>query len=149
MKVKIRCKIDKKDKIETMLKNGGFEVSEQGEFEFIETDFYFQSLIAMDDDKNQCMIELSDILYIDSLGRDIFIHTEGGIYRINETLGNLERKLPQTDFSRVSKSTIIRKSAIKKISPSFQMRFKLTIKNDDKVYVTRSYYYTFMNFINQ
>lgn len=84
--------------------------------------------------KNQCLIELSDVLYIDSSGRDIIIHTEEGIFRINETLENLERKLPPNDFSRVSKSTIIRRTAIKKISPSFQMRFRLTIKNNDIKY---------------
>lgn len=148
MKVKIYCQADKKDKIKTMLQNGGFEISEQGEYEFIETDFYFQTLIDIDNEKNQCFIELSDVLYIDSSGRDTIIHTEYGLFRINETLEKLERKLPPNDFSRISKSTIIRRTAIKKISPSFQMRFKLTVKNSDNVYVTRSYYYNFVNFIN-
>ena len=94
------------------------------------------------------MIELSDILYIDSSGRDIVIHTEEGMFKINETLETLERRLPPKDFVRISKSTIVRRTAIKKISPSFQMRFKLTIKNNDDVYVTRSYYYNFTNFMN-
>lgn len=148
MKVKIYCQADKKDVIKTMLQNGGFEISEQGEYEFIETNFYFQTLVGIDNEKNQCFIELSDVLYIDSSGRDIVIHTEEGIFRINETLENLERKLPPNDFSRISKSTIVRRTAIKKISPSFQMRFKVTIKNNDVIYVTRSYYHNFVNFIN-
>ena len=148
MKVKIYCQTDKKDEIKTMLQNGGFEISEQGEYEFIETNFYCQTLVGIDNEKNQCFIELSDVLYIDSSGRDIVIHTEEGIFRINETLENLERKLPPNDFSRISKSTIVRRTAIKKISPSFQMRFKVTIKNSDAVYVTRSYYHNFINFIN-
>lgn len=148
MKVKIYCQTDKKDVIKTMLQNGGFEISEQGEYEFIETNFHFQTLVGIDNEKNQCFIELSDVLYIDSSGRDIVIHTEEGIFRINETLENLERKLPPNDFSRISKSTIVRRTAIKKISPSFQMRFKVTIKNNDVIYVTRSYYHNFVNFIN-
>ena len=148
MKVKVHCQADKKDKITTMLQNGGFEISEQGEYEFIETNFYFSHLVGIDNEKNQCFIELSDILYIDSSGRDIIIHTHEGAFRINATLENLERKLPPNDFSRISKSTIVRRDAIKKISPSFQMRFKLTLKNNDTVYVTRSYYYNFINFIN-
>ncbi len=68
--------------------------------------------------------------------------------RINDTLENLEKNLPQNDFVRISKSTIIHRKAIHKISPSFQMRFKLTMKNNDVVYVTRSYYYSFMSFMN-
>jgi DNA-binding LytR/AlgR family response regulator len=148
MKVKIYCQTNKRDTIEAMLRNGGFEISEQGEYEFIETNFYFQTLIGIDNEKNHCFIALSDILYIDSSGRDIVIHTEEGIFRINETLENLERKLPPNDFSRISKSTIIRRTAIKKISPSFQMRLKVTMKNNDSVYVTRTYYYNFINFMN-
>jgi len=148
MKVKIYCREDKKDKIKAMLQKGGFEISDQGEYEFIETDFYFQTLMGVDSEKNQCLIDLSDVLYIDSSGRDTIIHTQDGLFRINETLENLERKLPPNDFSRISKSTIIQRTAIKKISPSFQMRFKLTVKNSDNVYVTRSYYYSFVNFIN-
>lgn len=148
MKVKIYCQMNKQDKIKTMLQNGGFEISEEGEYEFIETNFYFQTLIGIDNQKNQCLIELSDILYIDSSGRDIVIHTEEGMFKINETLETLERRLPPKDFVRISKSTIVRRTAIKRISPSFQMRFKLTIKNNDDVYVTRSYYYNFTNFMN-
>ena len=53
MKVKIYCQTNKKDKIKTMLQNGGFEISEQGEYEFIETNFYFQTLIGIDNEKNQ------------------------------------------------------------------------------------------------
>lgn len=148
MKVKLICDKDKREQIEDMLIKGGFEISEQGEYQFIEKGFAISSLVGLDEDKSQCIVELTDILYIDSFGRDIIIHTIEGVLKINDTLENLERQLPQTDFLRISKSTIIRRFAIKKISPSFQMRFKLIMKNGDAVYVTRSYYYDFINFMD-
>lgn len=148
MKVKVFCKDDKKDEIENMLRSGGFEISEQGDYEFIEKNFSIQTLMGTDEEKNQCIVDLEDVLYIDSIGRNIVIHTGQTLLRISETLEKLEKNLPVKDFVRISKSTIIRRNAISKISPSFQMRFKLTMKNNDVVYVTRSYYYNFMSFMN-
>ena len=46
MKVKIYCQMNKQDKIKTMLQNGGFEISEEGEYELLKQIFIFKLLLV-------------------------------------------------------------------------------------------------------
>lgn len=44
---------------------------------------------------------------------------------------------------RISNSVVIAKDKVTSISPTFSMKFVLTMANGQKVDVTRSYYYLF------
>ena len=97
MKVKIYCQTDKKDEIKTMLQNGGFEISEQGEYEFIETNFYCQTLVNKENTslkfENNNFSKALHISEIDaqspySFYRDIITSNDSYGYKVTYTESN-------------------------------------------------------------
>ena len=50
-------------------------------------------------------------------------------------------------FLRVSNSVIVARAAIVRISPALSMKFTLTLSDKRRVDVTRSYYYTFKEYM--
>lgn len=89
------------------------------------------------------IVPLKDIIYIESLGHNVFLHLDKEQYKISKRLYQLESELPENQFIRISNSVIIARNAIKKIKPALSCKFILTLKNDDRVDVTRTYYYKF------
>ena len=61
------------------------------------------------------------------------------MYETKLKLYELEERFVGTDFLRVSKSVIMNLSKVKSLSPAFNGRFEATMKNDEKVIVSRQY----------
>ena len=93
-------------------------------------------------------VPVEDIVYIDSLGHDVMIHTMDGVYTTRERLKQLEADLDSERFLRVSNSAIIATGAVRRIEASILQKFILHMTNGDKVDVTRSYYYIFRDRFN-
>ncbi|MDZ7604569.1 MAG: response regulator transcription factor [Cyclobacteriaceae bacterium] len=73
------------------------------------------SFIMVKTDKRLHRISISDILYIQSMGDFIKIHTRDKTYIESETLRNTESLLPADSFVRIHKSYIISVMAFKYI----------------------------------
>ena len=145
MKVRIKCKIEKREQIAAMLSRGGFEVSEEGIYIFYENNYMSNYIIgkAKDDNGDMVMLKFTVIFYFESFGHDIDIVTDKGKFGVKDKLYQLENDLPPQTFTRISQSAIINRNNIKKISPGIGMHYFLTMKNGSKLDVTRSYYYKF------
>ncbi len=85
------------------------------------------------------MIYISQILYIEAVGRDVFAYKTSGVYRIRKTLYELEDDLKEKLFVRISKSTIVNIKAVKSIAPEDFRRVKLLLRNGEYLIVSRSY----------
>ena len=94
-------------------------------------------------DDQQFFIDVNDILFIESMGHDIFIHANDGTYNSSDRLKALEQVLPSDRFLRVSNSAIVNLKKIKRIESSLLQKFILHMTCGAKVDVTRSYYYIF------
>ena len=77
----------------------------------------------------------------------LFVHTETKAYKTTMRLCELEKTLPEDTFVRISNSVIIRRQAIKRVPPALGQKFYLTLRNHDKVDVTRTYYYRFKDYL--
>ena len=145
MKVRIKCKAEKRDEITAMLVSGGFEVTEDGDYILYENNYALNYLVgkAKDDSGDLVMVKFSEVFYIESYGHEITMVTDRGPFNIKDKLYQLENELPPQTFLRVSQSVIVNRNNIKKISPGIGMHYFLTMKNGIKVDVTRSYYYKF------
>lgn len=88
-------------------------------------------------------VPVSDVIFIESFGKTVVLHTMEEDYTITERLKELEVILSSEDFLRISNSVIIAKTAIKSIRPTLSRKFILTLKNGAAVDVTRSYYERF------
>lgn len=92
------------------------------------------------------MVAFSDVIYIESMGKRVFVHTETKVYKTTMRLCELEKTLPEDTFVRISNSVIIGRQAIKRVTPALGQKFYLTLRNHDKVDVTRTYYYRFKDY---
>lgn len=99
---------------------------------------YSFSLIGTKD-RQQYSIPLETIYYIDSVDGTTFLYTKTTVYECKETLTSLEQKLINTPFVRISKCCILNLNAMKCVESSFNHRMQVTLKNDEKVIVTRKY----------
>ena len=94
-------------------------------------------------DDQQFFIDVADIIYIESMGHDILLHTREMTYTSSERLKNLETILDPDKYLRVSNSVIVNIKQVKRIESSLMQKFILHMTNGSKVDVTRSYYYIF------
>ena len=85
------------------------------------------------------MVYVSQILYFEAVDRDVFAYRASGVYRIRNTLYELEDDLKGKLFVRISKSTIVNIKAIKSIAPEDFRRIKLLLNNGEYLVVSRSY----------
>lgn len=146
MKIKLRCKEENRLLYEKMLTDGGFIIGENSNLTFVEDNYLPEYLIGKVND-DTAMLYLKDIILIESYGREILARTKAGTFKLKETLENLENLLNGAGFIRISQSAITQKQSIEKISHGLSMRFHLTLKSGIKADVTRSYYYSFKQFI--
>lgn len=95
-------------------------------------------LIGNDHDR-QYSIHYQNIFYIESLERKTFIYTKKNVYSSTLRLYEMEEKLPQMYFVRISKSCILNINALKSIAVLPNSRLEATLKNDEKILVNRTY----------
>ena len=146
MKVKINVKKDQYDKYKEMLENAGFTISDDADFEFKELNIKKDTFIGKIEDRFE-IVPFNKIIYIESFGHAVFIHTLQEKYLVKERLYEVENSLQDKNFIRVSKSTIVNKFGIKEMIPAMNSRLNLIMKNGDVVYVSRSYLQLFKAFI--
>jgi two-component system response regulator LytT len=145
MKLKLRLSHTKKKQVEEELTQMGVEITEDSEFILTE-DGYRGGELYCKDDTDTVILKTEEILYIESSGKEIYVHTKNKKFTTTTRLYVLEQQLPTEQFVRISNSVIIRKNAIQRIRPALSQKFYLTLKNGDMVDVTRSYYYKFKDY---
>lgn len=67
------------------------------------------------DRKGEVTIDFDDIVYCESFGNYVKIHTHKDWYLTHQTLKSIEDLLPKTDFCRIHKTTIVAKRAVESI----------------------------------
>lgn len=80
-----------------------------------------------------------DIFYFEAVDNKVFLYLEKDVYETRLKLYELEERFRGTDFVRVSKSVILNLSKVKTLSPAFNGRFEATMKNNEKLIVSRAY----------
>ena len=147
MKIKLAVSDESYEEIKKFLEGKGIEIDNNASFLLTETDRYISHLTVRDsENSSKLYISVEDIIYIESFGHTVEVHTLDGIYLSGERLYQLCCILNPQSFVRISNSVIIARNKVKQIIPAFSMKFTLEMVNGDKVYVTRSYYNIFKEF---
>ena len=84
-------------------------------------------------------VQPSQVYYFEAVDNRVFAYLEKEVCETKLKLYELEQKLEGTDFFRASKSTIINLAKVKNISPAFNGRFEVCMKNEEKLIVSRQY----------
>ncbi len=90
-------------------------------------------------DGETCILDGSEVLYIDTVDRGTFLYTEEGVYQTRLRLYELEEQLTGWDFIRVSKSAIVNFDRVRSLRPDFGGRMRLTMSNGEVVVANRQY----------
>lgn len=144
MKISLSVSEESYKDIEKKLLALGFIIDDDAPFVLTERNRYAEFICGKDEDVS-CHIPVSEVVYIESMGHDIFVHTKDKTYRCTDRLWQLEKALDPALFLRISNSVIIAKTQIKGIRSALSQKFTVTLSDGNKVDVTRSYYYIFKN----
>ncbi len=80
-----------------------------------------------------------EVYYFEAVDNKVFLYLEKEVYETKFKLYELEERFRGTDFIRVSKSVIFNLSKVKSLTPAFNGRFEATMKNGEKLIVSRQY----------
>lgn len=96
------------------------------------------SLIA-EKDGLQVPVPLEDVFYFESVDNKTFLCLSKDIYRCDKKLYELEEMLDNTSFIRISKNSILNTAFVKSVRAQFRGRLEATLKNNEKVLVSKHY----------
>ena len=85
------------------------------------------------------LLDVNEISYIEAVDRKTFVYTEDDIYESKLKLYEMEEKLCQSGFIRISKSCLVRLKYIKSIKNDVERKLRLTMKNGEQIIVSRQY----------
>ena len=91
--------------------------------------------------RNGSIIQIApkEVYYFDAVDNKVFLYLEKEVYETKYRLYELEERLRGTDFFRISKSCIANLSKVKHFSPAFNGRFEATMRNGEKLVISRQY----------
>lgn len=87
----------------------------------------------------QIVIDMKQILYIESVERRTFVYLEDDIVRVEYTLTQLEKMLNSIRFFRCSKSMIINIEKVKILDSLASNRIDATMCNGEHIIISRTY----------
>ena len=90
-------------------------------------------------DDETYIVELSEILYIESVDKRTFIYTEKKVFSTDKRLYELEELLEDRGFFRCSKSVIMNLSKVVKLKPEITRNILATLANGEVIVVSRRY----------
>lgn len=147
MKVKLIASDEHYAELKQELVSLGIEIDDTSNLVLQETNAWLDHLICRKEDKLH-RVDTKDIIYIESLSRDILVHTLQGEYKAKERLWQLNAQLNPNEFLRISNSVIVSRGQIKNIKPALSQKFLLTMADGSKVDVTRTHYHSFREEMN-
>ena len=87
----------------------------------------------------QILVELSDVLYIESVDGKSFAYTDCDVIKLEYTLMQLEQMIQEINFFRCSKSMIINIDKVKSLRSLASNRIDATMCNGEHVMISRTY----------
>lgn len=90
-------------------------------------------------DGENYLLDVKQISYIESLERKTFVYTEESIYESKLKLYEMEERLYQSGFLRVSKSCLVHLKFIQSIKNDIERKLRLTMRNGEQIMVSRQY----------
>jgi len=86
-------------------------------------------------DKEIVQLPLKNIYYFEAVDNKVFAYCEKQVYEVKLKLYQLD----YSNFIRVSKSVVLNLSKIKSLSPLFNGKLEVNLKNGEKVIISRQY----------
>lgn len=85
------------------------------------------------------VVDVSKVIYLESVDRKTFVYTKGDIYESGLKLYELEQQLCECGFFRASKSCVIQLKYVKSLKTDINRRIRVTLENGEQIIVSRQY----------
>ena len=85
------------------------------------------------------MVNPQDIYYFEAVDNKVFIYCKEQVYESKLKLYEIEAMFRDTSFFRASKSCILNLDKISNITSAFNGRLETTLKNGEKIIISRQY----------
>jgi len=99
---------------------------------------YQKKLVGILDGERR-LLDVKDILYIDTADKKTFLYTQNAVFESALRLYELEDALRELDFLRAGRSVIVNFRRVQSIRPELGGRLLVTMDNGEQVYVSRQY----------
>ncbi len=90
-------------------------------------------------DGERHLLDVKDVLYIDTVDKKTFLYTERAVYQSALRLYELEEALGELDFFRAGRSAILNFCRVKSVRPELGRRWLVTMDNGEQIWVSRQY----------
>lgn len=94
-------------------------------------------------------LSISDIYYIEAVGRKVFLYTKDEIYLTGKKLYELEELLIETSIIRISKSCLMNMDILYSIKQLTNSKLEATLVNGEKLIVARTYLNNIKNMLKE
>lgn len=85
------------------------------------------------------ILDVSEIIYVEAIDRKTFVYTTGDFYESKLKLYEMEERLMQCGFFRVSKSCLVQLKYIKSLKNDVERKLRLTLQSGEQIMVSRQY----------
>lgn len=92
--------------------------------------------------------ELKDVIFFEAFGDDCFFNTIDGKYKVGLKLKDTEQ-YSEFGFIRVNKSYVVNVFKIISLTPQVNSKIKIRMKNQDVLYINRSYIKAFKAYLKK
>ncbi len=97
-----------------------------------------QQLMVTKEDETY-ILDVSKIMYIEAIDRKTFVYTIEDIYESKLKLYEMEERLVNSGFIRISKSCLVQIRHIKSLKNDINRKLRLTLENGEQILVSRQY----------
>ncbi len=85
------------------------------------------------------LLDIVQVIYIESIDRKCFVYTAKEIYESDFKLYELEKRLEEYGFFRVSKSCLIHLQNIQSLKADINRKVRVTMSNGEQIMASRQY----------
>ena len=96
-------------------------------------------LTGYTDTSSQQQVCISDVLYVEAVGENVFAYTQDKVFELKKRLYELEEELAPYKFVRCSKSLLICLLKINSVRPALNGRYLACMENGEEIIISRKY----------
>ena len=103
--------------------------------------------ILLQDDEKEILTDIVDILYFETIERKVYASTSNDKLICRYSLSEISSMFKSRGITQIGKSLLVNVNHVKSLESEFSGNYVITLKNDQKLVVSRFYMKDFRNLI--
>ncbi len=96
------------------------------------------SFSAFADDR-QIRISMSDVYYLETVDRKVFLYTQGDVYRLDASMTEIDKITEDSDLVRISRTCVMNTAHLTEIRQLKNSHLEAMLDNGERLIVSRKY----------